>query len=72
MTPKDNPELAGVIFAEHGEHGSSATPIAKHIIETYYAQRDGLPLPVLVVPPPAPAVPPVRTGAVTGPVGGAR
>ena len=21
MTPKDNPELAGVIFTEHGEHG---------------------------------------------------
>lgn len=73
FTPKDNPELAGVVFAEHGEHGSAATPIAKHIIETYYAQRDGLPLPTLVVPPPpAPVVPPARTAVVTGPVGGAR
>ncbi len=72
MTPKDNPELAGVVFAEHGEHGSNAAPIAKHIIETYYAQRDGLPLPLPPVPPvPPPAVPvPVRTVATVGPGGG--
>ena len=39
MVPRDNPELAGVIFAEHAEHGYLAAPIAKHIIETYYARR---------------------------------
>ena len=26
FAPRDNPEIAGVIFAEHGEHGSSAAP----------------------------------------------
>lgn len=80
MTPKDNPELAGVIFTEHGEHGSLASPIAKHIIETYYAQRDGEPLPVLAPPPAAAPVPvpvpvpaaPVRTTVMTGPAGGGR
>ena len=40
MVPKDNPELAGVIFAEHAEHGYLAAPIARHIIETYYARKE--------------------------------
>ena len=47
MVPSDNPELAGVVFAEHAEHGYLAAPIAKHIIETYYAQKEGRPLPTL-------------------------
>ena len=77
MSPKDNPEIAGVVFAEHAEHGSEGATIARHIIETYYAQRDGLPLPVLTVPPPAtpatPVVPaPVRVAAAAGPGGGTR
>ncbi len=74
MAPKDNPELAGVVFAEHGEHGSSSASVARHIIETYFAQRDGLPLPVLNVPPPAPATPaPIRAvAAIVAPVGGTR
>ena len=42
FAPRDNPEIAGVIFAEHGEHGSSAAPIARHVIETYFAKKDGL------------------------------
>jgi len=68
MVPKDNPELAGVVFSEHGEHGYFSATVAKHVIETYFAQRDGLPLPVL--PPPTPAAPaPVRVAAVTGPGG---
>jgi penicillin-binding protein 2 len=50
MVPRDNPELAGVIFAEHGEHGSSAAPIAKHVIETYFAKKEGQPLPSLTAP----------------------
>jgi penicillin-binding protein 2 len=66
MAPKDNPEIAGVVFAEHSEHGSSAAQVARHIIETYFAQRDGLPLPVLVPPaPPAPPAVPVRVAAAT-------
>ena len=73
MAPKDNPEVAGAVFVEHAEHGYFGATVAKHIIETYFAQRDGLPLPVLKVPPPAPATPPARTVAATvAPVGGTR
>jgi penicillin-binding protein 2 len=57
MVPRDNPELAGVIFAEHAQHGYYGASIAKHIIETYYAKKEGRPLPVLEAPP-APATPP--------------
>ena len=66
MAPKDNPEIAGVVFAEHGEHGTSAAQVSKHIIETYFAQRDGLPLPVLTPPPPAAAPVRVATGPGAG------
>jgi penicillin-binding protein 2 len=57
FAPRDNPELAGVIFAEHAEHGYLGAPIAKHIIETYFAKKDGRPLPAFPTPgapPPAP------------------
>ncbi len=56
FAPRDNPEIAGVIFAEHGEHGYLGAQIAKFVMETYFAKQDGLPLPVLtpVVPPPPP------------------
>ena len=47
FAPRDNPELAGVVFAEHSEHGFLAAPIAKHVIQTYYAKKEGQPLPVL-------------------------
>jgi penicillin-binding protein 2 len=50
MVPRDNPVLAGVIFAEHAEHGYYGASIAKHIIETYYAKKEGKPLPVLQKP----------------------
>jgi len=72
MVPKDNPELAGVVFSEHGEHGYFSATVAKYVIETYFAQKDGLPSPVLSVPPPAPVAPaPVRV-ATTAPGGGTR
>ena len=57
FAPRDNPEIAGVIFGEHNEHGSSSAPIAKHVMETYFAKKDGQPLPKLAAPAPAP--PPV-------------
>jgi penicillin-binding protein 2 len=60
MTPRDNPEIAGVVFAEHSEGSRGATPIARHIIETYYAEKEGRPLPVFVNPF-APPPPPART-----------
>ncbi len=79
MVPKDNPELAGVVFAEHSEHGYLAAPIARHIIETYYARKEGRPLPTMPVvpgtpgatPAPAPVVRPAAT-AVDGAVLAAR
>ena len=56
FAPKDNPEIAGVIFAEHGEHGYLGAPIAKHVIETYFAKKEGRPLPTPFEPsPPSPA-----------------
>ncbi len=58
FAPKDNPQIAGVIFAEHGEHGYLGAPIAKHVIETYFAKKEGKPLPTLQ-PPTAPAHPEV-------------
>jgi penicillin-binding protein 2 len=68
FAPKDNPEIAGVVFAEHGEHGALGAPIAKHVIETYFAKKEGKPLPTLEpLPPPTepesdpdapPAIPP--------------
>jgi penicillin-binding protein 2 len=65
FTPADNPEIAGVVFAEHAEHGTEGATIARHIIETYYAERDGLPLPTIAPPPPAAPATPVRTAAAT-------
>jgi penicillin-binding protein 2 len=67
FAPRDNPVLAGVIFAEHSERGSAAAPIAKHVIETYYAKLEGKPLPALGEPPapprPAPPAPPEEVPA---------
>jgi penicillin-binding protein 2 len=59
FAPRDNPEIAGVIFGEHNEHGYLGAPIAKHVIETYFAKKEGRPLPVLA--PKAPAMPPATT-----------
>jgi len=47
FAPRDNPQIAGVVFVEHGEHGSTAAPIARHAIETFFAKREGRPLPAL-------------------------
>ena len=63
MVPKDNPELAGVIFAEHSEHGYLAAPIARHIIETYYARKEGRPLPSMPVVPGTPGAAPTPAPA---------
>ncbi len=47
FAPRDNPQIAGVVFAEHAEHGSSAAPIAKYAMETYFAKLEGRPMPSL-------------------------
>ena len=57
--PRDDARIAGVVFAEHGEHGYLAAPIARHVIETFFAKEEGLPLPAS----PLPARPPVTTVA---------
>jgi penicillin-binding protein 2 len=48
FAPRDNPEIAGVVFLEHGIHSANAASVAKHILLTYFAKKDGQPLP----PPP--------------------
>ena len=45
FAPRDNPEIAGVVFLEHGIHGPNAASLARHILDTYFAKRDGKPLP---------------------------
>jgi penicillin-binding protein 2 len=55
FAPHDKPEIAGVIFAEHAEHGYLGAPIAKYAMETYFAKKEGRPLPKLETP----AAPPV-------------
>jgi penicillin-binding protein 2 len=66
FAPRDNPQVAGVIFAEHGGTTGSATPIARHVLETFFAKRDGQPLPLL---PGAPGTQQVQ--APSGPPAGA-
>ncbi len=48
--PAGAPEIAGVVFGEHAEHGYLAAPIAKHVMETYFAKQEGRPRPVLPLP----------------------
>ena len=62
--PRDNPEIAGVVFAEHSEHGYLAAPIAKHMMETFFAKKEGRPLPTLPLPAQPIAVP-VATAVAT-------
>jgi penicillin-binding protein 2 len=50
--PRDNPEVAGVVFAEHAGFGAaSAAPIARYVLETYFAKKEGRPFPTLTVQP---------------------
>jgi len=59
FAPKENPQIAGVIFGEHNEHGYLSAPVAKHVIETYFAKQEGRVLPTLESAP-APDVAPER------------
>jgi penicillin-binding protein 2 len=45
FAPRDKPEVAGVVFLEHGIHGPNAGSLAHHILATYFAKKDGKPLP---------------------------
>ena len=69
FAPRDKPQIAGVIFAEHAEHGYLGAPIAKHVMETYFAKQDKQPLPVFRVPgQPAPPIPDPDTPDADQPV----
>jgi len=48
FAPRDNPEIAGIVFLEHGMHGPNAASLAHHILDTFFAKKDKRPLP----PPP--------------------
>jgi penicillin-binding protein 2 len=48
FAPRDNPEIAGIVFLEHGMHGPNAASVAHHIVDTFFAKKDKRPLP----PPP--------------------
>ena len=50
FAPEENPKVAGVILAEHAEHGYLAAPIARHVLQTYFAKEEGKPLPTYPVP----------------------
>jgi penicillin-binding protein 2 len=45
FAPRDNPVIAGVVFLEHGVHGGNAAMVAHHILDTFFAKKDGRPLP---------------------------
>ena len=48
--PRDHPQIAGVVFAEHAGWGATgAAPIARYALETYFAKKEGRPLPALSV-----------------------
>ena len=47
FAPRDKPEVAGVVFLEHGIHGPNAASVAHHIIDTFFAKKEGRPLPVV-------------------------
>jgi len=67
FAPRDNPEIAGAVFGEHSEHGYLAAPIAKHVMETYFAKKEGRPLPTL--PPARPPAAPVPAAPAVAPPG---
>jgi penicillin-binding protein 2 len=45
FAPRDNPKIAGVVFLEHGIHGGNAAAVTHHILETFFAKKEGKPLP---------------------------
>jgi penicillin-binding protein 2 len=62
FAPRDNPQIAGVVFSEHGEHGTNAALITRHILDTFFAQKEGRPLPVFKAPTPPAPKPAIVTG----------
>jgi penicillin-binding protein 2 len=58
FAPRDNPQIAGAVMVEHGGHGgTTAAPIARHVLDTFFAKKEGRPLPQ----------PPVKSGDTIAP-----
>jgi penicillin-binding protein 2 len=58
FAPRDNPQIAGAVMVEHGGHGGvTAAPIARHVLDTFFAKKEGRALPA----------PPVKAGDAIGP-----
>src|SRR5258708_7528129 len=58
FAPRDHPQIAGAILVEHGGHGGvTAAPIGRHVLDTFFAKREGRPMPA----------PPVKIGDTIGP-----
>jgi penicillin-binding protein 2 len=56
FAPKDDPQIAVAVLAEHGEHGASAAaPLAAKMCAYWVAKRRALPPPVVAQAAPAPA-----------------
>ncbi len=45
FAPRDEPQIAGVVLLEHGVHGSNAALVTHHLLDTFFAKREGRPLP---------------------------
>ena len=72
FAPRDNPLIAGVVIAEHAGHGGvTSAPIAKYVLETFFAKKDGLPLPKWGVTTPDPVATPTPTPPVPAATAGA-
>jgi len=58
FAPRDHPQIAGAVMVEHGGHsGTTAAPIARHVLDTFFAKNEGRPLPA----------PPVKAGDTIAP-----
>jgi penicillin-binding protein 2 len=70
FAPRDNPQIAGAVFAENGLHGSNAAIVAKHAMEVFFAKKEGRPLPPLKMPGGvgAPVAPDPETEPLASPV----
>jgi penicillin-binding protein 2 len=45
FAPRERPQIAGVVLLEHGVHGGNAAMVVHHILDTFFAKKDGRPLP---------------------------
>jgi hypothetical protein len=47
FAPRDNPQIAGVCSLARRPGGVTAAPIAKHVLEAFFAKKESRPLPQL-------------------------